>query len=71
MTGLTGVQREVSERSFRAAAGGVLSTEMSDTEMVRAAARAIPVEKRAEVLAMLKALVGSNTTDTLTGSYNA
>jgi hypothetical protein len=70
MTGLSDQQR--GERgNFLPSMSAVDDKEIPDEEIIRAVAAAIPVEKRAEVLAMLKAIVGTSATDTLRGSFNA
>jgi hypothetical protein len=71
MTGLSDQQRGVVESNFLSSMPTGGEQKMSDEEIVRAVARAVPPEKREKVLAMLKAVVGTDTTDTLRGSFNA
>lgn len=71
MTGLSDQQQGVVESNSLSSMRTVGQQEMSDEEIIRAAARAVPPEKRAEVLAMIHAMIGTDTTDTLRGSFNA
>jgi hypothetical protein len=71
MTGLSDQQRGGVRSNFLASTSAADEKTIPDEEIIRAVAHAIPAEKRAEVLAMLKTIVGTNTTDTLRGSFDA
>lgn len=69
---MTGVQTASTGSDQASSAGQVeLSNSWTEIEEVRAAARGIPAAKRQEAIRALHALILCNTTDTMTGAFNA
>jgi hypothetical protein len=72
---MTGVQESSTasnnDNAMMAAQADDLSPQWTDMEVMRAGIGAIPADKRQATLAALMSMIGGDTTDTVTESFNA